>query len=135
MAGASRNKGKTGEREAAAVLAQVTGYDVRRRVRQHEGDSDLEGVTGWSIEVKRHACAPAAKLADWWAQAVTQAERTDCLPLLMYRADRGGWRCVWPADLHTDRLSAPDGMAHTLSATPATWWAMCERISKGTSKA
>lgn len=135
MAGASRNKGKTGEREAAAVLAQVTGFDVRRRVRQHDGDSDLEGVPGWSVEVKRHATATNGKLADWWAQAVTQAQRTNSLPLLVYRADRGGWCCVWPAALHTDRLPVTHGTDHTLSASPATWWAMCEHVKKATSAA
>jgi Holliday junction resolvase len=135
MAGASRNKGKAGEREAANLLAQVTGFDVRRRVRQHDGDSDLEGIPAWSIEVKRHATATPGKLAEWWQQAVTQAQRTGTKPLLMYRADRGGWRCVWPADLHTDRLPVTHSIDHTLSASPAAWWAMCEHVKKATSAA
>ena len=51
----SRTKGAAGERELAAALRELTGWDIRRRVRQHDGDSDLEGVPGWSIEVKRLA--------------------------------------------------------------------------------
>ncbi|PQA83207.1 hypothetical protein C5F52_10925 [Limnohabitans sp. TS-CS-82] len=137
MAGASRNKGKCGEREAAALLSLVTGFDVRRRVRQHDGDSDLEGVPNWSIEVKRHATATAGKLSDWWAQAQEQARRTNCLPVLLYRPDRGGWRCVWPSALHlgeqltqcetpTTATTETHHLDQTLSASPATWWAMCK---------
>ncbi|NZA00578.1 hypothetical protein H0I39_00080 [Ottowia beijingensis] len=57
MGAMSRTKGKVGEREIAALLAELTGCDVRRRVRQHDGDSDLEGLPGWCVEVKRHARA------------------------------------------------------------------------------
>jgi hypothetical protein len=46
MSAMQRNKGKTGEREVAAIVRELTGWDVRRRVRQHDGDSDLEGVPG-----------------------------------------------------------------------------------------
>ena len=56
----SRNKGKAGEREIAALVADLTGLKVMRRVRQRDGDSDLEGVPGWCIEVKRHARAARA---------------------------------------------------------------------------
>jgi hypothetical protein len=135
MAGLSLNKGKAGEREAANLLALVTGFDVRRRVRQHQGDSDLEGVPGWSLEVKRHAAAPPAKVAEWWSQAVAQAQRTNTLPLLVFRADRGGWRCIWPADIHTDRLPAARGIDHTLSASAWVWWAMCQDTKEATSAA
>ena len=53
MGRAQREKGKRGEREVAALIRDLLGYEVRRRVRQHDGDSDLVGVPGWSIEVKR----------------------------------------------------------------------------------
>lgn len=89
-----RNKGKAGEREAAELVRELTGWDVRRRVRQHDGDSDLEGVPGWSVEVKRHRTATRGDLARWWAQAVAQAG--DLLPVLLYRVDRAQWRAVWP---------------------------------------
>ena len=45
----SRNKGLSGEREVAGLLRDLLGYDVRRRVRQHGGDADLEGVPLWSL--------------------------------------------------------------------------------------
>ena len=34
MAGLSRNKGKAGERELVRLLKDMTGHNVRRRVRQ-----------------------------------------------------------------------------------------------------
>lgn len=93
MSAMQRNKGKAGEREAAGLVRDLTGWDVQRRVRQHDGDSDLVGVPGWSVEVKRRRTATHAELAGWWAQAVAQAgsER----PVLLYRVDRGAWRAVW----------------------------------------
>lgn len=111
-----RTKGKAGEREAAALLTRITGQPVQRRVRQHDGDSDLLGITGWSVEVKRHAAAPRASIAAWWRQAVAQCE-PDTRALLLYRADRGPWRAVWApfdAQEHTD----------TIEAHPALWWAL-----------
>lgn len=89
-----RRKGQSGEREAAAVLAQITGHEVKRRVRQHEGDSDLD-FPGWAVEIKRHARATPATIGEWWAQAVRQAERAGLPPLLLWRANRGPWRAVW----------------------------------------
>lgn len=94
MSAMQRTKGKAGEREIAALVRDLTGWDVRRRVRQHDGDSDLEGVPGWSVEVKRHASASRADIARWWQQAVAQAGAA--LPVLFYRADRAAWRAVWP---------------------------------------
>lgn len=96
MTALSRRKGASAEREVAAIIRDLTGWDVRRRVRQHDGDSDLEGVPGWSLEVKRHAKAPRASVRGWWQQAVRQAAPSDSLPCLVYRADRDVWRAVWP---------------------------------------
>lgn len=96
MSAMSRNKGAGGERELANLLADLTGWDVRRRVRQHGGDSDLEGVAGWSVEVKRHARAPTASISTWYAQSVRQAQAGGLLPVLFYREDRQPWRAVWP---------------------------------------
>jgi hypothetical protein len=117
VSGASRNKGKVGERELAGLLTDITGHEIRRKVRQHDGDHDLEGLPGWSIEVKRHAAAPRSSIANWWKQAFEQAQRTDIRPALFYRADRGPWRAVW----------APfggDQYQDTTEADPALWWLM-----------
>lgn len=65
MSVTSRTKGQTGEREIAAIVRDLTGWDVRRRVRQHEGDGDLEGIPGWSVEVKRHRQAQRADITHW----------------------------------------------------------------------
>lgn len=129
MGGMSRAKGQRGEREAAAVLSELTGREVRRRVRQHLHDADLEGLegwgAGWAVEVKRVASCPPAMLAQYWAQAVTQAERAGLVPLLMVRVNRAAdWTCYWPAALHHDcdvsRYSR--NPADTLSADPMTWF-------------
>lgn len=110
----SRNKGKVGEREIAGLLQQLTGADVRRRVRQHEGDSDLEGIPGWCVEVKRHASAARANIRAWWAQAVEQARPHGLKPALFYRRDRDEWRAVWAAGGTLDYSA-------TVEAAPATW--------------
>ena len=94
MSGAhSRTKGATGEREIAALIRDLTGHDVKRRVRQRDGDSDLEGVPGWSVEVKR---AAKPQLSAWWLQTVEQARKGRAKPVLFYRIDRRQWRAVWP---------------------------------------
>ena len=89
-----RRKGQVGEREAAALIAEHTGWEVRRRVRNAAGDSDLLGVPGWSIEIKRYASATVSQIAGWWDQCVDQAGGQ--LPVLFYRLNRGQWRAVWP---------------------------------------
>jgi hypothetical protein len=98
MSAMQRTKGQAGERELAAEIHAATGWDVRRRVRQHDGDSDLEGVPGWSVECKRHARATSSDVRAWWAQAVSQAG--DDKPVLFYRLDRCEWRAVWPLGSH-----------------------------------
>jgi len=92
----SRTKGASGERELAALVHELTGWNVRRRVRQHEGDSDLEGVPGWSIEVKRHATATRSDIRVWYEQAQKQSAPERLCPVLFYRRDRDEWRAVWP---------------------------------------
>lgn len=86
MGALSRNKGEAGER-VAALLAELTDCDVRRRVRQHDGDSDLEGLLGWCIEVKRHAKASRAAVAGWWRQVLDQADAAGGIPVLFWRQD------------------------------------------------
>lgn len=93
MGAAQRSKGQRGEREIAGIVRDLTGWDVRRRVRQHDGDSDLEGVPGWAVEVKNHKKASLADVRGWWDQAVSQAK--DGRPVLFYKRQRGQWRAVW----------------------------------------
>ena len=134
MGAMSRTKGKAGECEVAAILAELTGNQVRRRVRQHDGDDDLVGLPGWSVEVKRYASAPLALVAgSWWPQAVEQARMTGSLPVLFYRGDRQPWRVVWPAGLHMEPRPhpLPVGFADTLTSDPETWWRMVRPTPRG----
>lgn len=131
MGAMQRTKGQTGEREAAALIRDLTGWDVRRRVRQHDGDSDLEGVPGWSVEIKRHASASRGDIRAWWAQAVAQAQRTGALPVLLYRRDRDQWRAVWPVGVHL-ALQECDywtGYEWTVEGAPDAWAAVAREIN------
>jgi Holliday junction resolvase len=129
MSAMQRNKGHAGERELAALLHELTGRNVRRRVRQHDGDDDLEGLPGWSIECKRHRCAAPADVVGWWRQTVNQADRGKAWPVLFYRLDRQGWRCVWPADLHLGKLTISGSFDDALVSDPLTWWRMCKDVA------
>lgn len=128
----SRDKGHRGELEVAEILKQLTGFDVRRRVRQHQGDSDLEGLPYWSVEVKRHASTPPGKLDEWWAQTIIQARDARALPVLFFRADRAGWRVAWPSALHlSDRPTISSDFVGCLVSDPLTWWRMVREIKTG----
>lgn len=96
MSAMQRRKGQRGESELARLIHEHTGWQARRRVRQHEGDSDIEGDGGlryWSIESKR---AAKPNIGPWWRQTVEQAQRAGTLPVLFYRLDRQDWRAMWP---------------------------------------
>lgn len=131
MGAMQRNKGKAGEREAADLVRQFTGWDVQRRVRQHDGDSDLVGVPGWAVEVKRHRTALPGEVARWWAQAEAQAAREGpgVLPVLLYRADRAEWRAVWPLAV---LLAGPgptwSGIAWTADTMVQAWAAVAREL-------
>jgi hypothetical protein len=103
MTALSRTKGLVGEREVAGLIRDITGWEVRRRVRQHDRDSDLEGVPGWLIEVKRHAAATRSVIAGWWVQCEAQgrpAAAGAALPPRPRRLARG------LADLGADERAA-----------------------------
>jgi len=119
MSGMSRRKGKSGEREVAALIRDHTGLDCQRRVRQHDGDSDLLGVPGWSIEVKRYGSVGRADIIKWYRQAVEQAKAEGEKPVLFYRRDKDSWRAVWPM-----RLEHPDtwgSYIYTVEGTIEAW--------------
>lgn len=103
----SVRRGKNSEREIAWLLSELTGLTIKRRVRQHKGDSDLEGIPGWSVEVKR---AAIAKVTKWWEQTVSQAlaNADNPWPVLFYRIDRRQWRAVWPLSILLGAVEAPE---------------------------
>jgi len=135
-----RRKGKAGEREAASIIRDLTGWDCQRRVRQHDGDSDLLGVPGWAIEVKRHKAAPRGQIAAWWRQAVDQATQVAkeapnaseaVLPLLLFRANHDEWRAVWPAaiSLTHQRADYWHGYEWTCETSIQCWAAVAREIA------
>ena len=128
-----RIKGQAGEREVAALIRDATGWDVRRRVRQHDSDSDLEGVSGWSSEVKRHRSATRGDIARWWAQAVNQAARGDAVPVLFFRLDRDAWRAVWPLAVALTQQQADEWRIceWTAEATVEAWAAVAREVGAG----
>ena len=89
----SRAKGKTGELEIVKLLCDELGVDATRNWREQAavGGSDILGVPGWAIEVKRQKKFDAS----WWQQTAEQAARADLDPVLLYRLDRKPWmaRC------------------------------------------
>ena len=93
----SRNKGSRGEREAAAVLTELTGYTWERSIGQtRRGGSEVPDVASveWPhvhVEVKR-----GKAIGLWGAlrQAVDDAGDSGRTPVVMARRDREGWVLV-----------------------------------------
>jgi len=130
MSATSTTKGKVGERDLAAHIRAVTGWDVQRRCRQHAGDSDLEGVPRWSVESKRHKAATRSDIAGWWRQTVMQASKGGLLPVLFFRRDRDTWRAVWPAAVtlgvqHADMWT---GYQWTVEGSIEAWAAVAREV-------
>lgn len=121
---ASRNKGKRGEREVARLLSDLLGVDARRLVRQHAGDSDVVGVDGWVIEVKRCERATPADISRWWDQAVAQAQADNGLPALFYRQNRRDWRVVWPLSVTIGAKYQWQEYSYAVESSPAAWAAV-----------
>jgi hypothetical protein len=130
MTAMQRRKGASGEREVSALIRDLTGWDVRRRVRQHDGDSDLEGAPGWSVEVKRHASATRGDIRQWWLQAAKQAQETRSTPVLLYRTNRDEWRAVWPLFALLD-IPAAGWLDYTLTVegTVEAWAAVARETT------
>lgn len=79
----SREKGKRGEREVAAIL-RAHGYDAHRGQQYHGGkDSpDVVGLPGCHIEVK---FTQAFHLWDALAQSASDCEGSGEIPLVVHR--------------------------------------------------
>jgi hypothetical protein len=94
----SRDKGARGEREAAKILSNITGYDVERSARNGVHDAyDLTGLPGFQIEVKFYGDFTESLADVWWSRIYDTAvrksnDREALIPLLMYRRNHGPWR-------------------------------------------
>lgn len=92
MGKASRDKGKRGERELAALLREH-GFSAERGFSQCRGgdvSADVIGLPGWHCEVKRYAAPQCVK---WYEQAERDAQHGN-EPIVFTRGDRGKWLAV-----------------------------------------
>jgi hypothetical protein len=97
----SRAKGAAGEREFCNELADILGETLvaplKRNLEQTRvGGHDIVGLDGWAIEVKRYKNLTEGEIKEFWQQAVDQAKRVDCTPVLAYREDFRSWRVRIP---------------------------------------
>lgn len=92
MGRAQRDKGKRGEREAAALLHNLFGIDARRS-SQVVGTKDspdlLHSVKGLHIEVKFRE-----KLSVYAAIEQAEADADDNIPILLFRSSRKRWLAI-----------------------------------------
>ena len=95
----SRDKGKRGEREWAA-LCRDQGYDCKRtaQFRGNTGDAgDVEGLPGIHIEVKR---TEALRPWDYMAQSAHDAAANGegNLPIVAWKKNDHGWMVLMKAE-------------------------------------
>lgn len=128
---AANRKGQSGEREIAALVHNLTGWQMRRRLRQQDGDSNFDGVPGWLIGVRRATAAGRADVARWWLQTGALARQEVKLPVLFYRADRDEWRAVWPlaAHLRTQSIERWSEYAWAVDGSPKAWAAAAREFA------
>lgn len=102
-----RVKGQTGEREVAKLLnnvvkqvrqgLQLPQFDARDELFQRNqmqtavGGDDLTNPLGLSIEVKRQEIP---SVPAWWRQTLESANRSNGIPILLYRQNRKRWQCM-----------------------------------------
>lgn len=88
----SRDKGKRGELEAAALLSKATGVEVKRvfgQARQGDEAPDIDGPgLAYCVEVKNQR---TVKLGLWWEQTLAVADVDGREPMLLIKLDRRGW--------------------------------------------
>ena len=93
----SKDKGKRGEREAAAKLREL-GYDGARRGVQYQGGPDspdvADAIPGVHIEVKRVERFQLYKALE---QAVSEKRQGD-VPIVLHRSSRKPWVVVVELD-------------------------------------
>lgn len=98
MGKASRDKGKRGEREAAAIIGQHWNATEARRSVQfcgRVGDADLIGVPGLHLEVKRYAGIAALRFGEQAQRDATPGT----VPVVLMREDGGTqWWAMLPVE-------------------------------------
>lgn len=102
----SRQKGKRGELEVAAILRDL-GFPEARRSVQHSGRpavegaagaGDLLGIAGVHLEVKHRERYGRAELQQW-LERTTEDAGPD-VPLVIHRSNRVPWMAtLWMVDI------------------------------------
>lgn len=114
----SRSKGQRGEREFLGLLSELLGLDekLNRNLSQtREGGADCIQLPGVAIEVKN--CATIT-LPQWWKQAVEQADRLNCVPVLAYKVARKGWYVITPANFVNGCLEYSEDLDTCVQMSP-----------------
>lgn len=131
MSGAfSRNKGAGGERAVCALIHDLLGVHVRRKLSQYQAtDCDLEvtpdqtytPAVDWlkalSFQVKRYKRLTDGDIKAAWLQTVSEAQGK-AIPCLWYRGDGQSWRVVVPLSMGHDWCSEYD---YCQTLTPNGW--------------
>lgn len=110
----SKQKGKRGEKEAAAFLQSIIKQPVFVDVQSN--GADIVSIKGLSVEVKR---GEHPLLKEWWEQTTRQAAE-GTTAILMYRANHQTWKFCIPAD---ELLPGTEGFIQ-LSAEVFRVWAV-----------
>ena len=132
----SRNKGKTGEREARDLLLEWLGpvyvkFGVplpeleRNLMQSRNGGHDLVGLPWLAVEVKRQE---QTQFGSWWKQTVAQAG-VGQIPFLLWRGNRQPWR--FRVRLKTYHGVGPFGLQTVdadLDAAGARLWVQTEAL-------
>lgn len=103
MTSRQRVKGNNAEREAALLLAQLTGWPVRRRLQEGRADDtgDLEGVPDTTLQVKNYIDTLRA-IREGLPELRAQQQRAGTLFGALLVRRRGG---RWVAVLELDQLA------------------------------
>jgi len=123
MTSPQRNKGNAAEREVAHLLADLTGWAVRRRLQEGRTDDtgDLEGVPDTCLQVKNYADVLRAIREGLPELRKQQARALSPFGALLVRRRAGRWIAV----MELDQLAAlireatrPEGPAAVTTTDP-----------------
>jgi hypothetical protein len=90
-----RTKGQGGEREECKTLVEygLVNEASRNLDQVREGGGDVEVLSHFSIEVKRHE---NLAIKSWWSQASASAARVGKIPAVWWRPNKKAWVVMLP---------------------------------------
>ena len=100
MTSRQRNKGNAAEREVANLLADLTGWAVRRRLQEGRTDDtgDLEGIPDTTLQVKNYSDVLRAIRDGLPELRKQQARALTPFGALLVKRPRSGWIAVMELD-------------------------------------